>query len=146
MTPPSGILSLVQMSRLRLFGNYYLGTGLISVVGTSFATLSTANAVCWRVSHLNYRYDVIPSRYSTLCTMMGHARPLRLLTERSREIPARMHMAWYLVSNTKGGIRRTNADDNISRARCFLQRFLCFICHFASNLSSIRRIFGRGSW
>ncbi len=24
---------------------YYLGTGLISVVGTSFATLSTANAV-----------------------------------------------------------------------------------------------------
>lgn len=43
---PSGILSLVQMSRLRLFGNYYLGTGLISVVGTSFATLSTANAVC----------------------------------------------------------------------------------------------------
>ena len=41
----SGILSLVQMSRLKLFGGYYLGTGLISVVGTSFATLSTANAV-----------------------------------------------------------------------------------------------------
>ncbi|KAI0677425.1 Xanthine/uracil permease [Trametes maxima] len=40
-----GILSLVQMSRIRLFGNYYLGTGLISVVGTSFATLSTANAI-----------------------------------------------------------------------------------------------------
>ncbi|KAI0352821.1 Xanthine/uracil permease [Trametes cingulata] len=40
-----GILSLVQMSRLRLFGNYYLGTGLISVVGTSFATLSTADAI-----------------------------------------------------------------------------------------------------
>ncbi|KAI1796265.1 Xanthine/uracil permease [Ganoderma leucocontextum] len=40
-----GILSLVQMSRLRLFGGYYLGTGLISVVGTSFATLSTANAI-----------------------------------------------------------------------------------------------------
>ncbi|PSS08841.1 hypothetical protein PHLCEN_2v3456 [Hermanssonia centrifuga] len=40
-----GILSLVQMSRLHLFKNYYLGTGLISVVGTSFATLSTANAV-----------------------------------------------------------------------------------------------------
>ncbi len=33
------------MSRLHLFKNYYLGTGLISVVGTSFATLSTANAV-----------------------------------------------------------------------------------------------------
>lgn len=40
-----GLLSLVQMSRLHLFKNYYLGTGLISVVGTSFATLSTANAV-----------------------------------------------------------------------------------------------------
>jgi xanthine/uracil permease len=41
----SGILSLVQMSRLHLFKGYYLGTGLITVVGTSFATLSTANAV-----------------------------------------------------------------------------------------------------
>ncbi|THV04563.1 Xanthine/uracil permease [Dendrothele bispora CBS 962.96] len=40
-----GILSLVQMSRLQLFKGYYLGTGLISVVGTSFATLSTANAI-----------------------------------------------------------------------------------------------------
>lgn len=30
---------------MHLFKNYYLGTGLISVVGTSFATLSTANAV-----------------------------------------------------------------------------------------------------
>ncbi|KAJ7089093.1 Xanthine/uracil permease [Mycena epipterygia] len=40
-----GILSLVQMSRTKLFGGYYLGTGLISVVGTSFATLSTANAI-----------------------------------------------------------------------------------------------------
>lgn len=40
-----GILSLVQMSRIRLFKNYYLGTGLITVVGTSFATLGTANAV-----------------------------------------------------------------------------------------------------
>ncbi|KAI0311854.1 permease family-domain-containing protein, partial [Amylostereum chailletii] len=40
-----GILSLVQMSRIRLFGNYYLGTGILSVVGTSFATLSTANSI-----------------------------------------------------------------------------------------------------
>ncbi|KAK0190335.1 permease family-domain-containing protein [Armillaria mellea] len=40
-----GILSLVQMSRIPLFGGYYLGTGLITVVGTSFATLSTANAI-----------------------------------------------------------------------------------------------------
>lgn len=41
----TGILSLVQMSRISLFGQYKLGTGLISVVGTSFATLSTATAV-----------------------------------------------------------------------------------------------------
>ncbi|KAF8345661.1 xanthine/uracil permease [Amanita rubescens] len=41
----SGILSLVQMSRIPLFKGYYLGTGLISVVGTSFATLSTASAI-----------------------------------------------------------------------------------------------------
>ncbi|KAJ7616438.1 xanthine/uracil permease [Roridomyces roridus] len=40
-----GILSLVQMSRIKLFGRFYLGTGLLSVVGTSFATLSTANAI-----------------------------------------------------------------------------------------------------
>ncbi|EJD01748.1 xanthine/uracil permease [Fomitiporia mediterranea MF3/22] len=40
-----GILSLVQMSRLRLYKGYYLGSGLLSVVGTSFATLSTANAI-----------------------------------------------------------------------------------------------------
>lgn len=33
------------MSRISLFGGYYLGTGLITVVGTSFATLSTANAI-----------------------------------------------------------------------------------------------------
>lgn len=33
------------MSRIRLFKGYYLGTGLITVVGTSFATLSTANAI-----------------------------------------------------------------------------------------------------
>ncbi|RPD67033.1 Xanthine/uracil permease [Lentinus tigrinus ALCF2SS1-6] len=41
----SGILSMVQMSRIRLFGGYYLGTGLLAVVGTSFASVSTANAV-----------------------------------------------------------------------------------------------------
>lgn len=40
-----GIMSFVQISRIHLFKNYYIGTGLITVVGTSFATLSTANAV-----------------------------------------------------------------------------------------------------
>ncbi|KAF8323910.1 xanthine/uracil permease [Clavulina sp. PMI_390] len=40
-----GILSLVQMSRIPLFGGYRLGTGLLTVVGTSFATLSTAFSI-----------------------------------------------------------------------------------------------------
>lgn len=33
------------MSRFKLIRGYYLGTGLLTVVGTSFATLSTASAV-----------------------------------------------------------------------------------------------------
>ncbi|KAG1758206.1 xanthine/uracil permease [Suillus occidentalis] len=41
----SGILSLVQLSRIKLWGRYYLGTGLLSVVGTSFSTVSTAIAI-----------------------------------------------------------------------------------------------------
>ncbi|OCH90012.1 Xanthine/uracil permease [Obba rivulosa] len=41
----AGILSLVQMSRMPLGKGYHLGTGLLSVVGTSFATLSTANSI-----------------------------------------------------------------------------------------------------
>lgn len=40
-----GILSAVQMSRIPLFKGYQLGTGVLSVVGTSFATLSTAQAI-----------------------------------------------------------------------------------------------------
>lgn len=40
-----GILSFVQISRIKVFGGYYIGTGLISVVGTAFATLSTALGV-----------------------------------------------------------------------------------------------------
>lgn len=37
----SGLLSFVQMSRIRLlpWGNYYIGTGLTSVLGVSFATI-----------------------------------------------------------------------------------------------------------
>ncbi|TFK28981.1 purine permease [Coprinopsis marcescibilis] len=40
-----GILSFMQMSRIHLWGRFYLGTGLLTVVGTSFATLSTANSI-----------------------------------------------------------------------------------------------------
>ncbi|GHJ88344.1 hypothetical protein NliqN6_4746 [Naganishia liquefaciens] len=35
----SGILSLIQMSKVHLFKGYYLGCGILCVVGTSFATL-----------------------------------------------------------------------------------------------------------
>lgn len=68
-----GFLSLVQMSRIKLFKGYYLGTGLITVVGTSFSTLSTADAVCnllREVSGLPNQYSV--PRSLTLCIMTGH--------------------------------------------------------------------------
>ncbi|VDB91533.1 unnamed protein product [Peniophora sp. CBMAI 1063] len=40
------LLSLLQMSRIRIWKtNYFIGTGLLSVVGTSFATLSTASSI-----------------------------------------------------------------------------------------------------
>ncbi|OJA13501.1 hypothetical protein AZE42_12431, partial [Rhizopogon vesiculosus] len=40
-----GVSDHDQMSRIKLWKGYYLGTGLLSVVGTSFATLSTADAI-----------------------------------------------------------------------------------------------------
>ena len=52
------------MSRLRIYGNYYLGTGLISVVGTSFATLSTANAVRLFIGTNCYgSYEILPTDF-----------------------------------------------------------------------------------
>ena len=38
----SGIFSFIQISRFHLFGKYYIGSGLLSVVGTSFATVTVA--------------------------------------------------------------------------------------------------------
>ena len=74
-----GILSLVQMSRIRLFKGYYLGTGLITVVGTSFATLSTASAV-GILGILIVRNLTFYLRSSAQCTRMGHAhRPQELM-------------------------------------------------------------------
>ncbi|KAF9149692.1 hypothetical protein BGX20_005919, partial [Mortierella sp. AD010] len=38
----SGILSLIQITRFRIFSTkYYIGTGLLSVVGTSFNFVPT---------------------------------------------------------------------------------------------------------
>lgn len=47
----SGILSAIQMSRIPLPFGYQLGTGLLSVVGTSFATLSTASGESKTAEH-----------------------------------------------------------------------------------------------
>lgn len=38
----SGIFSFIQISRFHVFGKYYIGSGLLSVVGTSFATVTVA--------------------------------------------------------------------------------------------------------
>jgi hypothetical protein len=82
----AGMLSLVQMSRLKLFGGYYLGTGLITVVGTSFATLSTANAVRHPPHNVlsPHSSDVaLTGRYSMSCTRTGHVHPPYLVQELS---------------------------------------------------------------
>jgi hypothetical protein len=73
------------MSRIKLFGRYYLGTGLISVVGTSFATLSTANAVRGATDHVMPPDILYLARYLTLCMLMGHAHPQLLTQESSLE-------------------------------------------------------------
>ncbi|KAF8703052.1 xanthine uracil permease, partial [Rhizoctonia solani] len=72
-----GILSLVQMSRLYIWRNYYLGTGLITVVGTSFATLSTG--------------------FSAISTLTEHVRPLRPRMEQSPEVLVQMLMECCLM-------------------------------------------------
>lgn len=47
----SGILSSIQITRLRIYKSpYYVGTGLISVVGTSFAVIPGKNISCTQVS------------------------------------------------------------------------------------------------
>lgn len=47
----SGILSSIQITRLRIYKSpYYVGTGLISVVGTSFAVIPGKDIPCIQVS------------------------------------------------------------------------------------------------
>jgi len=41
----SGILTIIQITRIKLCGGYYLGTGLISVMGTSFTFLPIGEAI-----------------------------------------------------------------------------------------------------
>ncbi|KAF8885800.1 xanthine/uracil permease [Infundibulicybe gibba] len=61
-----GILSFVQISRIKLFGGYYIGTGLISVVGTSFATLSVATAVCLYLSEPRTYRVTLPQIFDSM--------------------------------------------------------------------------------
>lgn len=49
-----GILSSVQITRFRIFGPYYVGTGLISVVGTSFAIIPVATGAFNQMYNTGY--------------------------------------------------------------------------------------------
>ena len=44
----SGLLTIIQILRIKLCGGYYLGTGLISVMGTSFTFLPIAREMVIR--------------------------------------------------------------------------------------------------
>ncbi|EEA21129.1 hypothetical protein TMatcc_001134 [Talaromyces marneffei ATCC 18224] len=51
----SGILSAIQITRLKIRGTpYYIGTGLISVAGTSFSTLTIANNALTQMYNSGY--------------------------------------------------------------------------------------------
>ncbi|KAL2217835.1 putative purine permease [Thermoascus aurantiacus ATCC 26904] len=51
----SGVLSAVQISRFRIYKTpYYIGTGLISVVGTSFATIPVATGALSQMYSTGY--------------------------------------------------------------------------------------------
>ena len=47
----SGILSLIQMSKVHLFKGYYLGCGILCVVGTSFGERSVGQQLFGLLSH-----------------------------------------------------------------------------------------------
>ncbi|KAJ5642981.1 uncharacterized protein N7484_005488 [Penicillium longicatenatum] len=51
----SGILSAIQMTRFHIYGTkYYIGTGLLSVVGTSFATITVASGAFTQMYETGY--------------------------------------------------------------------------------------------
>ncbi|SCV73722.1 BQ2448_6152 [Microbotryum intermedium] len=67
----SGFLSAIQMSRFAIpftKRKYWLGTGLITVVGTSFATLSTASAIFSTL----YADGTCPSTVANGVTVRGY--------------------------------------------------------------------------
>ncbi|KAJ5953520.1 hypothetical protein N7454_000416 [Penicillium verhagenii] len=51
----SGFLSAIQMTRFHIYGTkYYIGTGLLSVVGTSFATITVATGAFTQMYETGY--------------------------------------------------------------------------------------------
>ncbi|KAJ5885763.1 hypothetical protein N7504_011599 [Penicillium tannophilum] len=51
----SGLLSAIQMTRFHIYGTkYYVGTGLLSVVGTSFATITVAEGAFSQMYETGY--------------------------------------------------------------------------------------------
>lgn len=84
------------MSRIRLFRGYYLGTGLITVVGTSFATLSTASAVCILYLYLFIIHSLtFYPRSSAQCTKTGRAHQPQELTDLLSKGHVRTHTAKF---------------------------------------------------
>lgn len=94
-----GILSAVQMSAIPLLRGYQLGTGLLSVVGTSFATLSTATAI---FDNLFVSPRVVPLRSSAGLTRLT--------------ITPRIHTCYRYKDGTCPTI--TLADGTTSRGAC----------------------------
>ncbi|KAG8835975.1 hypothetical protein FRC17_010944 [Serendipita sp. 399] len=66
-----GILSAVQMARIPLWGRYYWGTGLLTVVGISFATLSTG----FSIFNALYTNGTCPSTTSATGTVVRGSCP-----------------------------------------------------------------------
>jgi xanthine/uracil permease len=61
-----GILSSVQITRFHIFKSpYYLGTGLISVVGTSFATIPVATGALAQMYNPHYAHSSSMFSYLT---------------------------------------------------------------------------------
>jgi hypothetical protein len=69
---------------------------MLSVVGTSFATLSTANAVGPSAAIASL-IDFQEPRSSIPCTQMVPVRQQQLKTEQSLDSPVQMHMDMFLV-------------------------------------------------
>ena len=62
----SGILSLLQMSRIKLFGGYYIGTGLISGKMNSTTSYIPSNC-CWSTTNSSCWDELFHSLHCNCC-------------------------------------------------------------------------------